>query len=158
MDVLHAEVQKLSALVKARGKTALSVADVEEVASSTPECDAFALSNAVTDRNKAKAFLALEEMKLRRTDPAIIMGMLSKVYGDLLSVSMLMEEGCGQADIEKLLKINSYKLKIYMNASKKFKTDELCRTVKDLARADMNSKFGGVTGYTAVELFISQNI
>ena len=158
MDVLFGEVQKLSALAKARGAAAITVRDVEEVASSTPECDAFALSNAITDRNRRAAFLALEEMKLRRVEPTIIMGMLSKVYDDLLTISLLLEEGLGQADIEKALKINTYKLKIYTAAVKRFAPGALEKTVSSLASADMNSKFGGVTGYTAIELFISQNI
>ena len=158
MDVLFGEVQKLSALAKARGKSGISVSDVDEVASSTPECDAFALSNAITERNRRAAFFALEEMKIRRVEPTVIMSMLSKVYADLLTVSLLLEEGLGQADIEKTLKINAYKLKIYVKAAKRFAPGALEKTVASLSSADMNSKFGGVTGYTAIELFISQNI
>ena len=52
MNVLNNEVEKLSALAKARGKTRITAAEINEVASSTPECDTFALSGAITDRNK----------------------------------------------------------------------------------------------------------
>ena len=158
MDVLKNEVDKLSALAKARGKSAITPDDVAEVCSSTPECDTFALSNALTDRNKERAYLALEEMKIRRVDPMVVMGMIARTYDELLSVSLLLDEGCQLKDIESGLKMNSYKLKIYLNAAKKYGTQRIAEAVSHLARVDADSKFGGITGYTAVELFISQYI
>jgi DNA polymerase III delta subunit len=132
--------------------------DVSEVASSTPECDTFALSNAILDRNRQKAYLALEEMKLRRVGPTIIMGMIAKTYDDLTAVAHLMDEGLSVAVINDLLKMNEFKLKMYMNAAKKYGAERLSEIISDLAVADAASKYGGVTGYTAVELFISKNL
>ena len=158
MDVLSSEVDKLSALAKARGLSAITVSEVEEVASSTPECDTFALSNAIIERNKAKAYLALEEMKIRRVDPGAALGMIARTYDDLLTVALLLDEGRGLSDIESTLKMNSYKLKLYAAAVKKYGTKRIAAAVSSLAKTDADSKFGGVTGYTAIELFVSQNI
>ncbi len=158
MDVLSREVEKLSALAKARGLSAISVKEVEEVASSTPECDTFALSNAITERNKTKAYAALDEMKSRRVDSGVAMSMIARTYDELLSVALLLDEGRGLADIEAVLKMNSYKLKLCVAAVKRYGTQRLASAVSSLARVDADSKFGGVTGYTAVELFISQNL
>ncbi|MBQ7386685.1 MAG: DNA polymerase III subunit delta [Clostridia bacterium] len=158
MDVLASEVEKLSALAKARGMSAITVREVEEVASSTPECDTFALSNAIIERNKAKAYAALEEMKVRRVDAGAAMGMIARTYDDLLAVAVLLDEGRGLSDIESVLKMNSYKLKLYAAAVKKYGTPRIAGAVSSLARVDADSKFGGVTGYTAIELFVSQNI
>lgn len=158
MDVLNNEVEKLSALAKARGKSQVSVEDVTEVASSTPECDTFALSGAITDRNKAKAYLALSEMKNRRLDPTVIMGMIARTYDELLTVSLLLEEGLSQDSIASMLKMNPYKVKIYISSARRYKREHLISLVSDLSRADMNSKYGGITGYTAIELFLSQNL
>ncbi len=160
MDILGEEVLKLSALVKARGRDRVTVEDINEVASSTPECDTFALSNAITDRNKAKAYLALEEMKIKRVDPIVIMGMIARTYDELFTVSALLEDGCGQEEILSLIdkKMNAYKLKIYISAAKRYKKDQLAAIVTSLSLTDMNSKYGGITGYTAIELFLSQNL
>ena len=158
MDVLSSEVDKLSALAKARGLSAITVSEVEEVASSTPECDTFALSNAIIERNKAKAYLALEEMKIRRVDPGAGLGMIARTYDDLLTVALLLDEGRGLSDIESTLKMNSYKLKLYAAAVKKYGTKRIAAAVSSLAKTDADSKFGGVAGYTAIELFISQNL
>ncbi len=158
MDVLHSEVEKLSSLVKARGRDRVTVEDINEIASSTPECDTFALSGAITDRNKAKAYLALEEMKMKRVDPIVIMGMISKTYGELFTVASLLEEGLGQEDIASMLKMNPYKVKIYIQGSRRYKKEQLTTLVSSLARRDTNSKYGGITGYTAIEIFLSQNL
>ena len=158
MEILSREVDKLAALAHERGLSAITPSEVEEAASSTPECETFALSNAITERNRQKAYLALDEMKMRRVDPTIIMANISRTYGDLLSVSMLLDEGLGAADIEAALKMNSYKLRLYIQAAKKYTTKRIAESISSLARVDADSKFGGVTGYTAIELFISQNI
>lgn len=158
MDVLVNEVEKLSAMVLARGKKTVTPDDVAEVASSTPECDTFALSNAILDRNKQKAFLALEEMKIRRVDPMVIMGMIAKTFDDLAAVAFLLDEGRGSESINEVLKMNEYKLKIYVAAAKRYGAERLSEILAAFTEADAGSKYGGVTGYTAVELFLMRNL
>ena len=158
MDVLAGEVAKLSALALSRGKRTVTPEDVNEVASSTPECDTFALSNAILERSRQKAYLALEEMKLRRVDPTIIMGMVARTFDDLSAVAHLLDEGMGMSAINELLKMNEYKLKIYAAAAKRYGAARLSEIISSLAETDASSKYGGVTGYTAVELFISKNL
>ena len=158
MDVLAGEVEKLAALAHARGKSIITPDDVNEVASSTPECDTFALSNAILERNRQKAYFALEEMKIRRVDPIVTMSMVAKTFDDLTAVAHLLDEGRGINEIKAVLGMNEYKLKIYINAAKRYSAELLSKIVESLAKADSGAKFGGVTGYTAVELFISQHL
>ena len=158
MEVLSREVAKLSALAHSRGRSGVTPADVEEVSSSTPECDTYAMSNAITELNRQKAYDALEEMKFRRVDPTVIMGSIARAYNELLSVSLLLAEGREAADIESILKMNQYRVRHCIAAAKKYGAKRLSDIVSTLARVDADSKYGGVSGYTAIELFISQNI
>ena len=158
MDVLLGEVKKLSALAKARGRSEITPEDVSEVSSSTPECDTYAFSNAVIERNKQKAYAALNEMKIRRVDPIAALGMLERTYGDLLLVSCLLDEGRGAKDIEEATGMHSYKLGLYVRAAKRYGTETLAEICSRLARNDASSKFGGISGYTAIELFVAQNL
>ena len=158
MDVLAGEVDKLCALALSRGKSIVTPEDVDEVSSSTPECDTFALSNAILDRSRQRTYLALEEMKLRRVDPTVIMGMIAKVFDDLSAVAHLLDEGLDRGDINEVLKMNEYKLKIYVTAAKRYGSARLTEILRALAEADAASKYGGVTGYTAIELFVSRNL
>ena len=158
MNVLVSEVDKLCALAKARGKDTVTPDDVNEVASSTPECDTYALSNAIIDRSRRDAYLALEDMKLRRVEPTIIMGMVARTFDDLSAIAHLLDEGLGISEIRSLLNMNEYKLKKYIPAAKKYGAERLSAIIATLAEVDASSKYGGVTGYTAIELFISRNL
>lgn len=158
MDVLEKEVNKISYMVLARGKNVATPEDVEEAASSTPECDTFAFSNAITERNKALAFTALEEMRVRRVDPIVIMAMMSRTYSELLLVANALAEGMGADAIEKQYNIKRARLQHQMAAVRKYGREKLLEIISELARIDAASKFGGITGYTAVEIFISTHL
>ena len=158
MEVLVREVEKLSALCKARGLMAVGVAEVEEVATSTTECDTFAVSTAISERNRALMFDALLDMRTKRVDPTAVIGMMARTYNELLTVSLLLDDGMGISDIEAHLRINQYRLKHIISAAKRYGTEKLAAIVSALARVDAESKYGGTAGYTAIELFVSQNI
>ena len=156
MTVLNNEVNKLCMLAGARGQRAITKEDVELAASSTPECDTFALSNAILDRNKRGAFIALEEMKSRRLDPIMILGMMARSYSELASVVIMLGDGISTADIQSATGINPIKLKFYTQAARRFTPAKVSAILAELARVDTGAKWGGVTGYTAIELFISK--
>ena len=158
MSVLANEVDKLSYMLKSRGENTLTRAHIEECASSTVECDTFALSNAVLNRDKKGAYLALEEMKMERGDPIMIMGMLSKVYSELSSVVFLLSDGVSQADIAATLKMNIYKLQKYVTAAKKYPRERIAKIVNELARVDVEAKYGGIMGYSAIDIFVAKCI
>ena len=156
MDVLKREVEKLAALAHQRGLEMLTPLEVEEVSSTTPESDTFALSNALTDRNRTAAYAALEELRFRRIDPAIVMGMLSRTVGEMLSVAMMLDDGKELGDVGEVLKMNPYKVKLYASAKNRYTTEKLREASDELVRMDAESKFGGISGYTMIEIYISK--
>ena len=158
MQSLNFEVDKLCAYAKANGKTEISLTDVEEIASASIESDAFAISNSIIEKNIEKAFLALADMKQQRIDAGAALAQLSKTYGDLTSIALLMEEGKGASDIAAIMKFHPYKLTLYMNAAKKLGARRIAESLNSLIKTDAASKAGGISGYLAVEIFITQNI
>lgn len=158
MQMLREEVIKLSAWAKANGRKYITAYDVTETCSATVECDAFAISNAIIEKNVEKAFLALMDMKQNRVDPQAAIAQLSKVYSDLLSISLLMDEGRESKDIETIMSFHPYRLKLYMGAAKKIGTEKLAESLCSLVKIDSEAKAGGARGFRAVEMFITQNI
>lgn len=156
MDVLSNEVIKLSAYLKANGRDILTTTDVKEVASSTPECDTFALTNALLDRNKKAAYLALDEMKRERQDTTMIVGMMAKTYSELLTVVSMCSDGMNSTAIESATGLHPYKVKSYLGASRNFKPGAPRAILDELSRVDIGLKCGGVSGYCAIEMFISK--
>ena len=158
MQVLSNELTKLCAYAKANGKSAVTVADVNDICSTTVECDTFAISNAIIEKNMEKAFLALTDMKQQRVEPPVVLAQLAKTYSELLSISLLIDEGRDADDIAEIMKFHPYRLKLYMSAAKKMGTKRLSASLESLIKTDTASKMGGIGGYKAVEMFITQNI
>ena len=158
MDVLNNEVIKLCCFAKACGRDFVTSEDVESVSSPTVECDAFALSNAVIEKNVERAFSALTDLKQLRAEPSVIVAMLERTYSELMSVSLLLDEGRGAGDIEKILKFHPFKTKLYINAAKKVGSKKLADSLSELCRIDASSKSGGLSGYGAIEMFITQSL
>lgn len=157
MDVLSGEVAKLSSLAKARGNAEITTADVNDVASSTPESETFALQNAVVNRDRAAAFRALDDLKFRRVDPGIILAMLERSLTELMNVAMLVKDG--EADkLDSVLGLKDFKARICLAGAKRYGDEQLSRTLGELVRRDAASKFGGITGYRFIELFIAEYI
>ena len=157
MQQLKNEIDKLTAYAKANDLP-LTQKEVDMIATPTTECDTFAFSNALLGRDKQGALAALADMKMRRVDPTVILGMASRVVCDLVEVANLSEDGMSFEDIAKTLSMNAYKLKLYLAAVKNIGRDKAEQMLAELARVDTASKFGGIGGYTAIELYITQNI
>lgn len=158
MSVLSGEVKKLSAYAKANTLSAITKKEVDFVASPTLECDAFALSGAITDKNRERAFLALLDMQMRRIDAGAVLATLARSFGELVTVALLLEEGNDAKDIEGILGWNQYKIKICINSAKKWGLARLSSATARLRELDAQSKSGGISGYKAVEIFICRYI
>ncbi len=158
MDVLRGEVEKLSAYLKANSIDTLTEAEVTLVASSTLECDAFALSSAVTDKNREAAYVAILDMKMRRIEPAVVLATLTRAFSELVIVSLLLDEGKRASDIEAYLKWNPYKIKISINAARAWGTKRLTEATSRLRSLDAASKSNGTSGagFGMVERFIAE--
>ena len=158
MEILNNEVYKLCFYAKANGKDTVSVADVESIASPTTDSDAVALSNAVLERSQERAFTALFDLKARRVEPPVAVAMLERTYSELASVSLLLDEGRGAADIESILHLHAFKAKLYIGAAKKIGSSRLGEALAELCRIDAASKSGGISGYGAIEIFITKYV
>ncbi len=158
MEVLHSEVEKLSAYLHQNGLTRLNAETVEAVCPSNIETESFALQNSIFEGNIKKALCVLADMKAKRTDPQIIMGSLASAYSKLSAVAMLAEEGERPDEIGRLLGLQSYPLQLNLKAARKLGSKRINSALKSLLEADASSKFGGITGYQAIEIFITQNI
>ena len=84
--------------------------------------------------------------------------MLAKVYSELTSVAILLDEGAGAAAIEGALGLNPYKVKLYVSAAKKYGSARLSESLSDLSRADASAKYGGISGWCTIVMFIAEHI
>jgi DNA polymerase III delta subunit len=82
--------------------------------------------------------------------------MLGRVFSELLTASLLLDEGKDAKDIEGMLGWNPYKIKLSISAAKKWSAEKLSAAVSRLSQLDAESKSGGVSGYKMIEIFICE--
>lgn len=156
MDVLASEIGKLVAYLQANQLTALSEKEIEFVSVKTVESDAFSLSNALLDGKTEDAYRFLGDMKRRRIDPITVLGQLSRLYGDMLTVLLLSEEGMDQKTISARLKMHEYKVGLYLKAARKSGTAALEKKLALCAELDASMK-NGTPAYNGLERLIAES-
>ncbi len=154
MHTLAAECDKLSYYVLWNGRGEVSVDDVREVCCAEISADTFALANAILDGRYDAALDALSVMKFRRVQPVIILSEVSRVICDLVAVKSMADDGSSQSEIASALKMNEYKVKMYMAGAANKSADKLKRALALCSEADIALKLSP-QGYTAIERLIS---
>ena len=154
MELLAMETDKLICFAKANGISVLTEKELAFVTVSTVESDAFSLSNAVLNRDTAAALRFLGEMKKSRVDPILLVGQLGRLYGDMLTVALLAEEGMTPKEIAKKCGMHEYKAGLYHTAAKKCGISALKRALSLCQDADRTLK-NGVSSYVGIEALIA---
>ena len=154
MSVLSSEIDKLTAIAKARGLSEITEKEMEEVCVRTVESDAFSFTNALLDGRTEEAYRYLFDMEKRRVDPILALGQVARLYGDLLSVALLAEEGLSPDGIAKKLRMHEYKAKLYFRAAKKCGVGVLERNLALCAEIDAAMKSGSPS-YTGLQRLVA---
>lgn len=154
MFALSNEVDKLSFYALSKGRDTVTLADVPHVTCPNDEYDNFELGSAIAAGNSVRALEILAIMKLRKIEPVIIMGELSKTLGDMLAIKLLLNARKTAAEIVPIMKLRSEaQARVIMNQARDFSLDYLKRAVKLCAEADASLKLSSY-GYIDIERLI----
>ena len=154
MQSLSNETEKIAYYVLSHGSNTADTAVLQLVSSTNVECDAFALSNAILSGDGAAAFLALYDMKRRRTEPSFILSSVARIYADLVTAVTLAEDGMARPEIAKKMRLHEYKVGLYLAAAQKKDKSFLVRALDACRTADVAAKSGGSAGYGSIERLI----
>ena len=157
MDTLANEIEKLICTQKAKGRNVLSLCDLEGVLSATAEEDAFGLTNALLAHDATAAYAQLLDLRRRRVDPLIVLGSVSRLYGELLAICRLRDEGLSPADISKMLKIHEYPLSLRLRALQGKEADVPARALAACRALDAAKKSnGGMDIYVGLDRLVAE--
>ncbi len=145
MSVLSSEIEKLTTFAKARGLSSVSETEMELVCVRTVESDAFSFTNALLEGKTEEAYRYLFDMEKRKVDPILALGQVARLYGDLLSVALLAEEGLTPDAIAKKLRMHEYKTGLYYRAAKKSGVAAIERNLTLCAEIDATMKSGSAS-------------
>ena len=156
MDILASEIDKLICYAKANGLSAVGEREMDFVCIKTVESDAFSLSNAMLDGRTEDAYLYLGDMKKRKLDPIVVLSQISRLYGDMLAVLALAEEGMPSKQIATHLKMHEYKTGLYLKAAKKCGVATLEKRLALCAEIDASLK-NGSPSYNGLERLVAES-
>ena len=157
MDTLSNEIEKLICAQKAKGRNVLSPCDLEGVLCATAEEDAFALTNALLARDAVTAYAQLQDLRRRRVDPLIVLGSVSRLYGELVTICRLRDEGMSAAEISRTLKIHEYPLSLRLRALQGKEADAPARALAACRALDAAKKSnGGMDIYVGLDRLVAE--
>jgi DNA polymerase-3 subunit delta len=118
------------------------------------EYDAFAFTNAITERRRADALEILADLKLRRVEPLFILSEVSRVVCDLLAIRAMADGGRTPAEIGSELKMHEYRVGLYLKQARKTDLALLRNAVTAAEAADRALKRSAADGYGIIERLI----
>ncbi len=154
MDILKNEIEKLAAYAKANGIATVGERELSHVCIRTVESDAFSFTNALLDGKTEDAYRYLGDMKRRRVDPIAVLGQVSKLYADLLSVALFAEEGKTEREIAGALGMHEYKAGLYLRAARRAGVAAIAGKLSLCARIDAELK-RGTSSYRGLEALVA---
>ncbi len=156
MDLLAKETEKVALYCRANGMETVTPQTIELVCSAITESDTFGLTNALMAKDAGGAFHALADMKARRVEPTVIMGQISRMWGDMLAIACLANDGLTSMQIAKVLGQNEYKVKLYLKNTAKGGIERMKRGVDLCKEADIAAKTTyGLDAYGALEKLVA---
>ena len=154
MFTLANEVDKVACYIRAHGRDILTEADIRTAAIPAMEYDAFAFTNAITERRRADALEILADLKLRRVEPLFILSEVSRVVCDLLAIRAMADGGRTPAEIGSELKMHEYQVGLYLKQARKTDLALLRNAVTAAEAADRALKRSAADGYGIIERLI----
>ena len=154
MFTLANEVDKVACYIRAHGRDILTEADIRTAAIPAMEYDAFAFTNAITERRRADALEILADLKLRRVEPLFILSEVSRVVCDLLAIRAMADGGRTAAEIGSELKMHEYRVGLYLKQARKTDLALLRNAVTAAEAADRALKRSAADGYGIIERLI----
>jgi DNA polymerase-3 subunit delta len=138
LRTLRLEVGKLAAYVGERSE--ITPADVEAVASRLSEAGAFALSDALGERNLGKAMTALRDI-LERDHPLPVLGMIAGHFRRLLEAKAT--GATRESDLARALSMHPYRARKILGQMNRYCLSEFPGIFEALEEADREIKSTG---------------
>ncbi|MBE6602627.1 MAG: DNA polymerase III subunit delta [Ruminococcaceae bacterium] len=153
MFVLAGEIDKLSFYARYHQKDTVTAEDMRLVCTPTPEYDVYAFTNAIMNGRQDLALAILNDYRYHRIDPVIIMGEVSRLVCDMVTVRSMLGDGLPSSEIASLLKMHEFKLGLYMKSLRNTTDEKMQKLMDACLSADFSLKRSG-KGYEPLERLI----
>ena len=151
--MIASETKKLSFYTSAK---MITESDVKELCSGTVNEDIFALTDALSAKNKALALKLLEEQYAAGLSDEYLIAMLVRQFKILLQIRTALDNNLGQTEIAGQLKLHPYVVKKGLFQARNFSALNLKNYLNQLIHLDFSNKKGSNQIKTELMLLISR--
>jgi DNA polymerase-3 subunit delta len=116
----------------------------------------FELTDAISNRNKAKAVAILNEQVAQGVADLYLLTMLVRQFRILLGVRQGLDNGLSPKQIGDVLKLNSFVLNKSINQARNFNLSSLTSIMSTLAKIDYRFKTGALKVETMIDILIAR--
>ena len=115
---------------------------MREICTPANEYDAFAFTNAIMDGKQETALSILSDYRFRRIEPVIVLGEVTRVISEMISVRSMAADGTPVSDIATAFKktMPEFKVKLYLKSLRGTSEKRLHRAMEACLTADMELK------------------
>ena len=155
MFVLANEIDKLSYYVLFHGQKSVTAEQMRLVCTSTEEYDTFAFTNAIMDGRQEAALAILADYRMRRVEPVLILGDVTRVICEMISVQAMTAQGLPASEIGGTFRppLHEYKVGLYQKSLRNTNEKRLRRALNACLDADAALK-SSAKGYAPLEKLI----
>ena len=148
------EVEKLLNYIGDR--KIINMRDVASCVSEEGETNVFALTKAITSKDKNKIMEIYYSLLKSGNDQMKLLNLIYRSLKDSYTCLMLMEQGMNQTSIANVLNISPGRTYYIMKDAKNFTIDSLRKMIKDIGDLDYKIKSGQIDKVSGLELFLFQ--
>ena len=153
MQRIRSELDKLLAYTE--GREEITLADLDALSSPMLTDNVFEMVNAFAAKDENKTFTLYYELLENRTEPLMILSVLTKQFRRLLVIRTMYDAGRGVSSIATELGQKEWAVKKNLSQAKQFSAEALRRSYEDGVHTDWLIKSGQSDKDSAVALFLA---
>lgn len=146
---------EISKVINYVGKNGIITETItRELISKNSQNDIYALTNALCEQNKKKAFEVYLDLTRYEKDVTVLINMISKTLRDNLIVKMFVEEGLDQSQVASKMKVSPNRAYYMIKNANSFSSDVIKKYIRNIAILDYKIKSGKVDKRIGFEEFL----
>ena len=129
--------------------------DIDDIVSLNVENDIFILIENITKKNISRSLDLYHELLHKNEEPIKIIALLESQYRLIYQVQKMSTKNIFEKEMASILNVHPYRVKLALELSYQYTTNELEKYIKALSTLDQNIKMGNIfNGEIGLELFI----
>lgn len=135
--------------------TKITKEEVERLIAPPLEDNVFDLTNAILKKDTQLTMSIYSDLKKLKIEPIVLISLLASQFRLMLQIIVLKKENYSDKEMEQLLNIHPYRIKIAKENSRKYSMKQIKQILIDLANLDYSIKKGTKDRYIDFEIFLA---